>query len=234
MCYNVRITRGNNAAFGKIMQPVQNQKLNTSVYVAPIPEDFCDETELLPAERQAQVSAIGNPKVKTQKRFVWELLRFALERRLGIPADLVNFSRSGNKWSCAECRISLSHTDGYVAVALSDLPVGVDVEVLSPKFSEKLLDRIACPPEKQARGAIQTAALWTAKESLFKQGDNALAAFVPSKICVIGAGVSSYSWGDVALSVATDRPIDLFLATFDQNGGFELSALPAESIDLSE
>lgn len=69
-------------------------------------------------------------------------------------------------------RISLSHTEGYVAAMIHpDYDPGIDIEYISPRVlrvDSRFLssrEKAAIPPEDQL---IQTLVLWSAKESVFK------------------------------------------------------------------
>jgi phosphopantetheinyl transferase len=68
--------------------------------------------------------------------------------------------------------ISISHTKGYVAVALNEKhPVGIDIEYISPRIN-KIRDRFMNEEENRHLSAdneeIQLLLHWSAKESLFK------------------------------------------------------------------
>lgn len=63
------------------------------------------------------------------RRCEWLAVRALLKELLGVPA-VVEYDQSG-KPSLRGCKhfLSISHTNGYVAVALSPEPVGLDVEL---------------------------------------------------------------------------------------------------------
>ncbi len=67
--------------------------------------------------------------------------------------------------------ISLSHTDGAVAVAVSDQPIGVDVQAFSKKIiriRNKFLDPQDTPLAIDDLSDRATALAWSAKEAMFK------------------------------------------------------------------
>ena len=66
------------------------------VYVAAIP-DVTALTELYPPERQAELDAVTNDRVKTEKWCVWKLLEYALERSFGYKMKDMTFSKKGKR-----------------------------------------------------------------------------------------------------------------------------------------
>ena len=147
------------------------------VYVAAIPENFTP-VPLPPPERGREIMAPRNETLRRERCAVWTLLLRALERSMKLRADTLRFEKlPEGKWVCDQAFFSLSHAGGAVAVAVSDAPVGVDLECEEEFFSrfrnmEKLerLERKVCTPAEFA--AIQSVsdflALWTKKESIFK------------------------------------------------------------------
>lgn len=66
--------------------------------------------------------------------------------------------------------LSISHTRNYVAVCISEMPVGIDVEVITPR-ANKLRKRFMSPDEgfmDTAHSEVEATLIWSAKESLFK------------------------------------------------------------------
>ena len=150
----------------------------TVVYVATIPEtEMLDE--LYPRQRQSDVDACSNLRVRREKYFVWKLLEIALKENFGVDIKDLTFQKNENKkWSCDKYFFSLSHTDGALAVAVSRENVGVDIEVVRPRHSGieehfmtrtelALLDTLTSDDER-CEYIIRK---WTEKESVFKTLD---------------------------------------------------------------
>ncbi len=142
--------------------------------------------------RAAEISAARNPKVKQHKLFVWKLLEYAYLDFFGKSLCDTEVEKGGNgKWNSTDGSFffSLSHTDGLCAVAIGEIPCGVDVELFDPKrFGKALAKKILCdsefeeyelltPDEKE----LFCAKKWTQKESVFKRSGGE--AFVPRHIC---------------------------------------------------
>ena len=104
--------------------------METVVFAARIPQ-IDDFGKVYPPERQAEIDRITNPDVKREKYFVWKLLEYAIEKTAGEPIENYAFEKKPNrKWVSDRLCFSLSHSDGAVAVALSDSAVGVDIDIL--------------------------------------------------------------------------------------------------------
>ena len=68
--------------------------------------------------------------------------------------------------------ISISHTQNCIAVAVSDRPVGIDVEKIAPKvlgLKKKFLNDAEIDAINPNNELIHTLLLWSAKESVFKR-----------------------------------------------------------------
>lgn len=94
------------------------------VYVARLWDSnqpvFCEK-------RKDAIEKCKNELHKKQKYCVWKLLEYALARQ-GFDVPVVDFSFEGGKWIASGIRFSLSHSYDYVAVAISDYPIGIDIQ----------------------------------------------------------------------------------------------------------
>ena len=160
------------------------------VYVARV-DDSAPVGSVASKKRQKEIDSVKNPRVRREKYAVWKLLEFAAKESFRIPIDDVVFTKNrSGKWTADKFHFSLTHTDGFVAVAVSNAPVGVDAETLA-SFAEKtdaaklgrLCDYVCTEAEKsRVNSAADFIDLWTKKESVFKlSGDRS---FIPSRIAV--------------------------------------------------
>jgi phosphopantetheinyl transferase (holo-ACP synthase) len=107
-----------------------------------------------------------------------------------------------------ELHLSLSHRRGWQAAAVSDAPVGVDVEVRAPRDVEALAERF-CSARERRRLADLTPdealthlhALWALKEAAYKAAFPAQAGLHPdrleSRAASDGAGSArAWRWPD--------------------------------------
>jgi phosphopantetheine--protein transferase-like protein len=145
------------------------------VYLAELPLD-CDIGVLESRERMEEINSISNERVKREKYFVFKLLYYALERSFGLRGNKLELKKElYGGWSCGDIYLSLSHSDGALAVAVSRAPIGVDIErVKCPRkkdlarhiLNEKELSEYeSIPEENREKRLIE---LWTAKEAIFK------------------------------------------------------------------
>ena len=144
------------------------------VYVARFPFDTINGEISHPA-RAKEIESCTNARVKSEKYYAWKLLEHAILHSFGLKTDDLSLKkRSDGKWVCDECYVSLSHSENFVAVAVSGKSVGVDIEKCDPaRFSCALAEKTATEKE---RGLLKSAeniqdefcALWTKKEAIFK------------------------------------------------------------------
>jgi phosphopantetheine--protein transferase-like protein len=161
--------------------------VSTLVYYAIIPESL-EVVPVYPKLRSDEIFSAKSEKARREKFAVWKLLEYALTRQLGKEMEFFTFSKTASgKWQADGVEFSLSHSGRLVAVALSDSPVGVDVEKITPRavsVAEKVLSKeefasyALLSDREKTEFFVQK---WTEKESLFKRsGENA---FFESKIC---------------------------------------------------
>ena len=147
------------------------------VYCAEIPQSD-DFQRVYPQAREDEIQATANQAVKRERYFVWKLLGYAVEKSFGKRLEdcAVEKGASG-KWRCDSCEFSLSHSKNAVCVAVSNMPVGVDVERIEP--TKRDISKIILSAEEYARYLELSQdektefiiGAWTKKESLFKRKD---------------------------------------------------------------
>ena len=146
-----------------------------AVYIAPLPTN-AKLGEVFPRARFNEIQAVKNEKVQREKYFVWKLLEYAVANHFDKPLNQIQFIKeSTGKWSSDLCEFSLSHSENALCVALSNAPVGVDIQKIRQTkidLSKEILDTSeyahyqTLAPEEQTVFLINA---WTKKESLFKQ-----------------------------------------------------------------
>ena len=149
-------------------------KNQVTVYYATIPYEL--PAQPLPTkERNDEINHCNNYQTKKEKYFVWKLLLQAIDDMFGKTANFVR--QSTGKWTCDLCCFSLSHGNDVVAVAVSDLPVGVDVQQVTLP-SAKVLKKVLSNSEITLLNALDDSQKplyftqkWAEKESLFKQSN---------------------------------------------------------------
>lgn len=170
----------------------KNNKLNKAVvYIAEIPKNQ-EIGQVYPSERDLEISACTNPILAKQKYFVWDLLSYALKQTIGKDVSKASVYKDiDGVWRSKEICFSLSHSKNAIAVAVSNYPVGVDIERVDARINDRLAKRIftehetkryqrlndiaggtACKPTEQTQvfdTVMFLAKKWTEKESIFKQ-----------------------------------------------------------------
>lgn len=178
----------------------------TIVYFGEVPMGFGVESVGY-TPRDEQIAYDTQPR-KNLRQYAWVALTRAIAEYAetnGCTMPLPRLLPNG-KWVADNCYLSLSHTDGYVAAVVSDLPVGIDIERTNRKLAKGLYERIVCGKEKALYAApdnTQLLQLWTAKEAVFKQTDNNDGLTV-SQIDTTTHKVQTTVTEEFVLSVATD------------------------------
>ena len=148
--------------------------MKTAVYTAVINPDI-QICSVYPPQRQAEIDGCANDGVRLEKYTAWRLLAVSLKQSMGIDIGSLQFSKNSyGKWTADGCFFSISHSGGSVAVAVSDAPVGVDIEMVK-RYRVGIEKMILTPAEMKAlEGLDRTAAeeyiieKWSEKESIFK------------------------------------------------------------------
>lgn len=150
----------------------------TDLYIALISDKPIEK--VYPPERQEYIQSASNQKLCSQRYFVWKLLEYALKNSFGFCFKEMKFNLNEHgRWECDKCFFSLSHSKNVVAAAVSDGPVGVDIEFMERSFSDKLYKKILTEKEiseyinmEKSEQKNYLIKKWTAKESLFKIGES--------------------------------------------------------------
>ena len=168
-------------------------KRGVDVYVALMPSGECD-LPLYPEERDRVVRETGNDIVRRERYFAWRLLELGIRDSLGLELPDIGLRREGARWTSDAVDISLSHSGGALAVAISREPVGVDIEPLDGGDAVGVAERFFNGSERELYYSAPKSErrevflrIWTAKEAIFKsQGGEA---FSPLNTDSSGSGV---------------------------------------------
>lgn len=107
-----------------------------------------------------------NPEVYDASLAAWTLLAELLaEMNNSLPE--VKYTAAGKPYFIdSPLHFSISHSGKLAAAMVSDLPCGIDLEMLRPKVSEKLFARCMHPAEADA--GLDFFTVWTRKECIAK------------------------------------------------------------------
>ena len=148
------------------------------VYIAPVLD--APVRPVWPEARQAQLDATKNDAHRKARYQVWRLLEYALRDGFGLELPQLQLTLKDGKWSCPQCFFSLSHSHQAVAVAVSQQPVGIDIEPVRPlrrELETKLLgdgELAECRLLSDEDACAYLLRKWCEKESVFKLGNEAL------------------------------------------------------------
>jgi phosphopantetheinyl transferase len=150
---------------GLIFKEKISQNISVAVWQISENEDFFKNSLHLFSEDEAQIKSIKLQKVRLQK---WAC-RAALAELLGSKEIGITYTETGQPQTKAHY-ISFSHAKTAVAVALADIPVGIDIEELSPRILS-LYPRFMSREEIAACNVHNLKELysyWCAKEAMYK------------------------------------------------------------------
>lgn len=191
--------------------------VHTDLYIAELPTGEIGKVEC--PVRGAQIDSAKNERVKRERYFAWRLLEHAVWHSKGKSLQEIELSLSpSGKWESPHLFLSITHSKDLVAVALSNAPVGIDLEPIGSPRPERFAERVLTEEEMaEYRSTEECDRLaliyrkWTEKESLFKKEGGT--AFIPKEIDTTAGGVISYELemnDDIYfLSVATDNLEDI-------------------------
>ncbi|MBQ7036950.1 MAG: 4'-phosphopantetheinyl transferase superfamily protein [Clostridia bacterium] len=126
--------------------------------------------------KKKRISNVQSPEKADAMLLAESLLKCAASKEFGIPMESLTISRKqGGKpyfVNFANIHFSISHGDEYVAVALCDRPVGIDIQKIG-NFPKKVAERICSNEEyetllEDTASSILFTKLWTRKEAVLK------------------------------------------------------------------
>lgn len=118
------------------------------------------------------------------------LVRHVVKSKLGLIDEEIEFCKNehGKPYikNAPNFHFNLSHSEKMVVLAVSDTPVGIDVEFIR-KFNDRLMDKCFSLKEKEYVANRGTAfyELWTKKEAYIKYFGNAFFTNSPKDIAVL-------------------------------------------------
>jgi len=206
----------------KVSQQRKNRPL-LGVFFMQMPEN-AGEDELIPAARMEEIRRTGHERVRREKYWVWKTLETAISQTFSQRMDQLTFKKHINgKWTAEGVYFSLTHAGGWVAAAVSNRPVGIDMEPLSSSDGrpwEKMAQRIASPKELEifsAESREAMIALWTRKESAFKRSD--ALRFVPLRVDALAGDIRTLVLENGMLcSVCAEKMSGMHLYCWDETG----------------
>lgn len=152
-----------------------------------------DIKPVFPPERDREIADCKNEKLKICKYADWVLLDKALSASFHLDISSLEFEKTKHgKWLADKVFFSLSHSGDFVCAAVSNMPVGVDIEsedAFKAKWSDNADKLYALAQKVFTRAEFKSAATltardfirkWTLKEAIFKR--NGKGGYRPRKI----------------------------------------------------
>ena len=135
----------------------------SSLYIVPIASE--EELRREAVAEDLEVVAHFASEHRRREALAW---RGVVRRELGSDCKIGYDEWGAPTVDTAECEISVSHCDKFVAVLISDRHCGVDIESLDRNFA-RIASRYMSDEEKALSADKDWAAMaWSAKEALYK------------------------------------------------------------------
>ena len=113
------------------------------VFVASTDIADISEEISLSSYRKRKIDATVNPTAKRERKAAGVLLSYAIAKCFGLDESRLEYAEEdfGKPYvtSHPDVHFNISHTDGYCAVAVSDKPVGVDIQLIKSELSHGML-----------------------------------------------------------------------------------------------
>lgn len=140
-----------------------------SLHLWELTESLADLTAVLPASLTTQAPFVHFKNERRKRE--WLATRVLLQQVMG-PAYRIDYETNGKPFLVPRsAELSISHTDGWVALATSAAPVGIDIEAVSDRAYKVrhyyLQDEEVASLPADAPDRLATF-LWSAKESVYK------------------------------------------------------------------
>lgn len=133
---------------------------------------------MLPEERKELVDRAGKEEIARKRLYTGAFLQCVLSKETGIAVE--NLRYKYNEWGKPELAeegvyFNLSHSGDYVVLAVSDFPIGIDIEYKSKNYMS-LAKRCFCKEEYEDIVAVEEEwerrrrflEYWTMKEAYIK------------------------------------------------------------------
>lgn len=158
---------------------VLNKDINHIFRIPLSAFDKIEPKQLLVLSTEEITKASRFRKTDDAKRYVIGkyFLRIILSSILGIDAKKLTFSTTGNKKPYIEgCHFNISHSGQFTTIAISPMPVGIDIEFVNIDFDFSSLLQICFTDSelKQIKNAVDFYTFWTRKEAVLKASGEGL------------------------------------------------------------
>jgi phosphopantetheinyl transferase len=146
-----------------------------NVYIAKYPFPYNEDINC-PLRRE-EIEKCRNSAVKEQKFYVWKLLEYALLDAFGLKKNILNFKKKKNgKWVLDGYFFSLSHSGNIVVAAVSDSPIGVDIQKIKQIEDPAKFKTIIFSEKEKAKyrdvNDEKLMKIWSLKECAFKKSND--------------------------------------------------------------
>ncbi|MFI3315749.1 MAG: 4'-phosphopantetheinyl transferase superfamily protein [Rikenellaceae bacterium] len=148
----------------------------TSIHLAYFDENREFEHHMLSAGQSKQLERITSPARRREFVFTRALLS-----NIAQGEDIVYLENGAPILQSEKYHISISHSSLAVAIMISDFECGIDIELLNRNF-KRVAKKYITPSDAPAQSDYELAAVWAAKEAIYKLHQGAINIFEDAKI----------------------------------------------------
>ena len=185
----------------------------TEVFLYKIPEisdeEFLKLLNAVSLDRRTKVLRLQVKEKQVQSLVAWVLLSQVLCDQLKLKHNSLRFAQSDNGkpylQNCDGVYFNIAHTEGMVAVALSDKEIGIDVEKIRTRCPS-LCERYFTEAEQRYvfGDAKRFFEVWTRKEAFGKRSGEGLAKTLKDDRALTDETIKTFVADGFAVSVGYD------------------------------
>lgn len=164
--------------------------------------------DLMSEEKKEKVKKLKKIEDKKMSVCGEMLAKRAIAELTGKSAEeLVFGTKKSGKPFCknADIQFSISHSGGYAVCAVSDVPIGIDIQTVSP-YNAKTARKVCSAGEFKeieisGDKAREFTKIWTKKEAVLKRDEKGIFSS-HIKTCLLGETVETIEFKDFFVSIA--------------------------------
>jgi len=169
---------------------------------------------LMEEKKRERISRFKNIDDKKRSVCAEMLVKRAISEKCGIKIDeIVIETEDGGKPFCrnAKLQFSISHSGDYAVCAVSEYPIGIDIQKIVP-YNPKTAKRVCtaaefCEIEKSTVKDAEFIKIWTKKEAVMKMCGAGIAG-ADIKNCLFGKDVITIQFSDYFVSICEEKNTD--------------------------
>lgn len=187
-----------------------------------VPEQFISlALPILPKERYQKAIHYRQSRDRKNCIIAYLLLKRGLKECFQITDFTLQYETYGKPYLPEYLNVyfNISHCNLGCAVAVADIPIGIDYQDIRP-FSWEIASRVCCPQElkileKSSYKATTFTRIWTRKESYLKMYGHGICCDLTQINTIHNKSIQTVDYGGGILSICMDVPFNLLNYSFN-------------------